>query len=588
MTMAVAGSLVAGWLAVPQPAGAAASRGSPDVISGVAGGGASASLANGVPANSVMLADPVIAVYDSHGNVVFADQNNNVIRVVAESNGTYYGLAMTAGDIYTVVGSGVSGYAGDGACSGGHCSPLTQAQLSGPMGVAVDAAGDIAITDSGNSAVRFVAATTSTHFGINMTAGGIYTVATPDGTLAPIEQDNAAALLSPDGIAFDAQGDLVVADTGNEVIRVIANTTHVAYGQALSPGTIYDIAGNGNQGFSGDGGPGTSAMMSLEPITGVAVDASGNVAFPDADNGEIRMVAASTGSYHGRAVQAGDIYSIAGNGKAAFSGDGNPAASAAFNLPQGVAYDAAGDLYIGDTLNNRIRVVAAAKGVINAKKVTAGDIYSFAGNGSTGAGGNRGPASSAALNSPAGVAVGPAGQVLIDDEGNNVLRQVVPPGPTALRIHPSAGVFTGGQRVVIHGKNLSGVTSVMFGSKAASQIISKSPKKVIAYTPASMPGTVAVRVNTAGGTTAVSAGDFYTYTATPVHKRAAGTKAAKATSTANAPVGVASTSGSSSAGPATGVMPTAAKATTAKHHRGARSHVARKHAGHHHRASRPG
>jgi hypothetical protein len=579
VAMAIAGSLVAGWLAVPPPAEARTSGGGADVISGVAGGGSNPSPASGVPASSVMLADPVIAVYDSHGNVVFADQNNNVVRVVAATNGTFYGVAMTAGDIYTVVGNGIAGYSGDGQCSGGHCTPLTgpQVELSGPMGVAVDGAGDIAITDSGNSAVRFVAATTSTHFGINMTAGGIYTVATPDGTLAPVEQDSAAALLSPDGIAFDAQGDLVVADTGNEVVRVIANTTHVAYGQDLAPGTIFDIAGNGNQGFSGNGGPGTSAMMSLEPITGIAVDASGNVAFPDADNGVIRMVAASTGSYHGRAVQAGDIYDIAGNGKAAFGGDGNAALSAAVNAPQGVAYDATGDLYIGDTLNNRIRIVAAAKGVVNGKKVIAGDIYSFAGNGSTGAGGDGKAATSAALNSPAGVAVGPGGQVLIDDEGNNVLRQVLPPGPMALRIHPSAGIYTGGQKVVIHGKNLSGVTSVMFGSQMATSFISKSAKKVIAYTPASVPGRVAVRVNTGGGTTAVSASDFYTYTATPVHKRADGAKAANLAGAVN---DVASTSGAMTAGPGADVQPSGGQATTATHRRGTRTHVARRHATH--------
>ena len=587
MALGVSGSLVAGWLAFPSSAGAATSGGA-DVIQTAAGGGSNASTASGVAANSVMLADPVIAVYDLHNNVVFADQNNNVIRVVAASNGTFYGIAMTAGDIYSVVGNGISGYSGDGQCSGGHCTSLTgpQVELSGPMGVAVDGAGDIAITDSGNSAVRFVAATTSTHFGINMTAGGIYTVATPDGTLAPVEQDSAAALSSPDGIAFDAQGDLVVADTGNEVIRVIANTTHVAYGQELSPGTIYDIAGNGNQGFSGNGGLGTSAMMSLEPITGIAVDGSGNVAFPDADNGEIRMVAASTGSYQGRAVQAGDIYDIAGNGNAAFGGDGNPALKAALNAPQGVAYDGAGDLYISDTLNNRIRVVAGKKGVISGKKVTAGDIYSFAGNGTTGAGGNGGPATNAALNSPAGVAVGPTGRVLVDDEGNNVLRQIVPPGPTVSRIHPAFGVFSGGRKVVIHGANLTNVSGVMFGSQPAMRFTSKSVKRIIAYTPASVPGRVAVRVITAGGTTAVTGGDVYTYTAAPVRKRAASTKAA---TVANPAIAFASTSGGTTAESATAVQPattTPRTATTATHHRGTRSHVTRKHTGHRHRASR--
>ena len=316
---AAVGSLVTA-MALVAPGAGAATTGGMDVISTVAGGGASASLANGAVATAVTLGSPVMAVYDSHGNVVIADQNNNLIRVVAATTGTFYGVAMTAGHIYTVVGfpdpdNQAGGYAGDGNCPKGKCVSLTGGQvlLSDPNGVAVDAAGDMAITDTGNGAVRFVAATSGMHFGINMTAGGIYTVATADGTITTDpEQANAAALAEPDGIAFDAQGDIVVADTDNNVIRLIPNAAHVAYGQDVQPGFIYDIAGNANYGFTGNGTPGTSAELSLEPLTQIAVDSAGNIAFPDSDNEVIRMVAASNGSYHGRRVVGGDIYTIVG------------------------------------------------------------------------------------------------------------------------------------------------------------------------------------------------------------------------------------------------------------------------------------
>ena len=521
MTIAVAGAVIGGSLLSAAPAGATTAATGLDVISTVAGGGFSTTLTNAQSATGVALGSPVVAVYDSHGNIVIADQDNNVIRVVAGSTGTWYGMAMTAGHIYTLVGNGTDGYSGDGACSKGKCIPLTSVELSDPNGVAVDAAGDMAITDTGNEAVRFVCATTGPHFGINMTAGGIYTVATGDGTFFPVEQANAAALAEPDGVAFDPQGDIIVADTDNDVIRLIPNTARVAYGQDVQPGFIYDIAGNSNYGFTGNGTPGTSAELSLEPLTGIAVDAAGNVAFPDSDNEVIRMVAAGTGSYHGRAVRAGDIYTIAGNSNEGFGGNKKPALSAMIDTPEGVAYDSAGDLFIGDSANNMIRYVPAATGVLDGKPVTAGDIYTYAGNGAMGRSGNGGAAVSAELNNPAGVSVGPNRHVLIVDNGNNLIRQVVPPSPSITALKQTTGATTGNKKVTIVGVNLSGATAVMFGSRHALRFTVSSAKKVVAYTPASTPGAVVVRVVTPAGSTPPTAADVYHYvTAAPKRSRA--------------------------------------------------------------------
>jgi hypothetical protein len=516
-TLTVVCCVVAGWV-LAGSGYAATKRSSQLVITTVAGGGPSPALSDGPSAAQVQLGSPVVAVYDSHGNIVIADQNNNEIRVVAGSDGTWYGQSMVAGHIYTIVGNGTGTYTGDDDCPNGNCIPLTQVTLNNPNGVAVDANGDIAITDTGNSVVRFVAATAGTYFGSFFQAGEINTIAHSDGTLAQ-QTGSAAAMNSPDGIAFDAEGDLIVADTGNDVIRLIANgppgTPHTVYGEQVYPGTIYEIAGNGTMGYTGNGGIGYDAELSLEPLTGVAVDPAGNVAFSDADNEVVRMVAAQSGSYHGMPVTAGDIYTIAGNAVEGYTGDKKPATATELDIPEGVAYDSVGDLFIGDSVNNRIRYVPAVPGVLNGKAVTAGDVYTVAGNGNTGDSGDGGPATSATLNSPAGVATGAAGRLLIADYGNNSIRQVAFPPPSIRAVKPTIGTIDGDRTVHIKGTNLSDATSVMFGSRPALSFRVVSSKRIVATTPPEPAGTVTVRVVTANGTTAWTSGDLYTYSVNP-------------------------------------------------------------------------
>ncbi len=355
----VAGSVVAVSALIGVAPSSAAARGS-DRITTVAGGGATPGIGSGVASLSASLGSPVGGVFDTHGNVVFADQNNNVIRVAAASTGTFWGHAMTAGHTYTVVGNGIDGYVGDGSNR-----PLTTAELSDPNGVAVDGLGDLAITDSGNDAVRFVAAVGGVRYGQQMTRGEIYTIAGggQEGEITPGGSTFSAGLTSPDGVAFDAQGDVIVADTGNNLIRFIPAVARTVFAMAVQPGRIYTIAGNMNYGYTGNGGPGPSAQLQLDTFNGVATDPKGDVVFSDVDNEVVRLVAAASGTSLGRAVKAGDIYTIAGTGpnNEGFKGNKRPATKAWLDTPQGVAIDTAGNLFISDSFNDMIRVVAAAK-----------------------------------------------------------------------------------------------------------------------------------------------------------------------------------------------------------------------------------
>ena len=204
----------------------------------------------------------------------------------------------------------------------------------------------------------------------------------------------AAAMLSqPYGVAVDSAGDVFIADLGNNVVREVVKAT----------GAIITIAGNGTQGYSGDNGPATAARL-YDPA-GVAVDSAGNVFIPELGNNVIREVVKATGV----------ITTFAGNGTYGYSGDNGAAKSAKLASPNGVAVDAAGNLFIADTGNHLVREVIKATGV----------IITVAGNGTNGYTGDNGPATSAALGYPEGVAVDAVGDLFIADAGTDVVREVV-------------------------------------------------------------------------------------------------------------------------------------------------------------------
>ena len=328
-------------------------------ITTVAGGGSGG---DGGPATSASLLGPSGVAVDAAGNLYISDGER--IRKVTPS-----------GIITTAAGNGIRGYSGDGG-------PATSASLRDPWGVAVDAAGNLYVGDTNNDRIRKVSP-----------AGTITTVAGGGGVFGDGGPATGASLNSPYGVAVDAAGNLYIADRNNHRIRKVSPA-----------GVISTVAGNGAYSYSGDGGPATSA--SLHGPHGVAVDAASNLYIADRDNERVRRVSAG-----------GTITTVAGNGAYEFSGDGGPATSASLQGPRGVAGDAAGNLYIADTGNYRIRKVSPS-----------GIITTVAGNGAGGFSGDGGPATSGSLSYPHHLAVDAVGNLYIADIYNNRIRKVSPSG----------------------------------------------------------------------------------------------------------------------------------------------------------------
>ncbi|HEV2374053.1 MAG TPA: hypothetical protein VGS19_18090 [Streptosporangiaceae bacterium] len=391
----------------------------------VAGNGSFGYTGDGGKATAAGLFLPEAVTVDTAGNLVIADTDNSVVRVVAVKSGTFYGQAMTGGDIYTVAGDGSVGSTGDGG-------PAISARLNNPDSAAVDTAGNLVVADAGNNRVRVVAATSGRFYGQVMTGGDIYTVAgdgtqgfSGDGgpaTSAAFHLDGGTATVGG-GITLDSGGNIVVADTGNNRVRVAAARTGTFYGQPMTAGDVYTVAGTGTAGFGGDGGPATKARLSAP--SGVAVDNSGNLLIADLSNYRLRMVATIAGTCYGQQVSTGNIYSVAGNGSpTGFSGDGGLAKASVLDAPQGVAVDGSGNLMISDTGNSRVRAAAAKTATLYGHPVTHGDVSTVAGNGTAGFGGDGGPATAAELSHPHGVAVDTAHNLVIADTYNQRIRVV--------------------------------------------------------------------------------------------------------------------------------------------------------------------
>jgi hypothetical protein len=331
-------------------------------ITTVAGTGTAGFSGDGGPAADARIRAPRTMAPTPGGGFVFVDTGNHRIRRVG-SDGT----------ITTIAGTGTAGYSGDGG-------PATLARLDTPHGITVDAAGNVYVADSPNHRVRRIDP-----------AGTITSVA---GTgLAAYNGDGgpatAAALRYPKGVEIGPDGLLYIADTVNHRVRRIG-----------ADGTITTVAGIGTSGFSGDGGPAVAARF-FRPR---------NVAF--ATDGVMYVV--DEGNHRVRRVDpAGIVTTLAGTGVAASTGDNGPAATASLDLPRDVGVDAAGNVFIVEEGGDRVRRVD-----------TAGVITTFAGTGARGYNGDDRPADTALLRAPRGVAVTPAGQVLIADTGNNRLRLV--------------------------------------------------------------------------------------------------------------------------------------------------------------------
>jgi hypothetical protein len=299
--------------------------------------------------------------------------------VAVDTLGNVYIADSGNGRIRKVSNGAIATIAGGASVSFGDNGPATSAALYQPGGVAVDASGNVYIADTFDNAIRKVSNGVITTFAGNGTFGY-------SGDNGPA---TSAALNEPYGVAVDASGNVYIADTNNTVIRKV------------SGGVITTFAGNGRYGYSGDSGPAASAQL-CAPM-GVAVDTAGNVYIADNNCSVIRK------------VSDGIITTFAGNGTRGYSLDSGPATSTALNSPVAVAVDASGNVYIADAGidNNAIR------------EVSNGWMTTFAGNGTNGYWGDGGPATSAGLFAPTGVAVDPAGNVYISEGGPiNVIRKV--------------------------------------------------------------------------------------------------------------------------------------------------------------------
>ena len=323
---------------------------------------------DGGPATNAPLGELRGIAVDAAGNLFAADASNNVVVKISP-----------AGILTVVAGNGTAGFSGDGG-------PATSAQLNRPWGVAVDATGNVYIAD--NQRIRRVSPT-----GVITTIAGTGAAGfSGDGGLAI-----SATFNKPIGVAVDAAGNVYVADNNNLRIR------------RISPdGTIASVAGNGAAGYSGDGGPATLASLnsSLDYGLGIAVDTAGSLYIADMKNHRIRKV-----------PRGGVITTVAGNGNPGFSGDLGPAVSASLYDPQDVAVDAAGNLYIADNGNKRVRKVSPG-----------GIISTVAGTGAEGFSGDGGPAIKASFYYLRGVAADAAGNVYVTDVLSGRIRRFTPGG----------------------------------------------------------------------------------------------------------------------------------------------------------------
>ncbi len=412
------------------------------IISNAAGNGSQGYIEDGVAAGTTRLNVPEDVAVDGTGNLYIADKENHRIRKVDAATGV----------ISTVAGTGTGGYSGDGDAA-------SLAQLCYPSGVAVDGAGNLYIADTSNHRIRKVDA-----------ASGIITTVAGNGTVAFAGDGldaTTASFAYPNGVAVDGAGNLYIADKNNHRIRKVDAAT----------GTISTVAGAGTGGFNGDGGLATSAWI-WEP-SGITVDDSGNLYVTDKRNQRIRKVDAATGvistvagsgnvTYEGdggagtsakirdpkglaldnlgnlyiadtgnhrirKLDPSGIITTVAGGGA---GGDGGAATAAALRNPAAVAVDAAGNLYIADASNHRVRKVAAATGIIS----------TVAGNGTPAFAGDGGSATAASLNNPQGVAVDGAGNLYIGDYGNQRVRKVDSQGliTTVASVSQPAGLAVDG------------------------------------------------------------------------------------------------------------------------------------------------
>ena len=334
------------------------------IIQTIAGTGDAGYSGDGGPATAATLREPFMCDFDPAGNLVFSEARNHCVRRIDAQTGA----------ITTLVGDGEAGYSGDGG-------PAAQARFNEPYSLTVDSNGDIYIVDRLNAVVRKVDAATGI---ISTVAGTGEPGYGGDGGPGPLAQ-----LREPNDCFLDGRGGLLIADIQDQRIRRVD----------LNTGIINTFAGNGEKVRAGDGLPATQA--SILGARAVCMDGSGNTYIAEREGNGVRKVDAN-----------GIMSTLAGTGERGYTGDGGPASAATWGAPKAIRCDAAGDVIVVDTENHAIRRINAA-----------GIVTTIAG-GHLGGDGDGGPATEAGLERPHGCGIGPDGTLYIADSNNHRVRAV--------------------------------------------------------------------------------------------------------------------------------------------------------------------
>lgn len=350
-------------------------------ITTVAGTGTPGHSGDGGLATAAKLNQPTCVVMDSAGNLYIGDVVTYTVRKVSAVTGV----------ITPYAGTGTPGYSGDGG-------PATSASMYGPSACTLDSSGNLYLADVGNNIIRKITASTGT---ITTIAGnGSGAGSGKGGFSGDGGPATKAELDKPSGVAVDKDGNLFIADSWNQRVREVDAVT----------GIITTIAGNGTYGYSGSGGPATSAMMGNPEQ--LVLDGSGNLYIAEEGANVITKVNLSSGVI---STVAGDGTTGPGNGteNPTIEGDGGLATKARLAQPQGVALDVVGNIFISDSNNQRVREIAASTGIIN---TVVGTTLGYSGDG--------GPSNRAKLHSPEGLLVDGSGSLYIADAYNSVVRKV--------------------------------------------------------------------------------------------------------------------------------------------------------------------
>ncbi len=487
---------------------------------------------SGIPAITATICANSIA-FDKSGNIIVSNGGStDRIMVIAESTGTFYGINMTQGDIYTIAGNGANnGETGDGG-------PALSASLY-PGSITVDNSGNIIFCDASGS-LRLIAESTGTFYGISMVKGNIYLIAGgPQGQDLPINGDvttqgnnllvstqypsmvrqvslngqttnlNASTSGHPDAIAVDnANGNELISYPGSCSVSFYATVAGTYFGMSVSAGGSPTIVNDGpysdtmtypeptSCGYYGGDGTDASSYGNTVTISpgSVAFDSYGNALITDYC--KVRIVANNTGDYYGISMQAGYIYTLAGNGNCGYSGNASPAIDATLGYYPHITVDANGNILLAD--GNTIRVIAASTGTFYNTFMIQGNIYTVAGIQQGGYLGDGGPAISAELWYPQDVIVDTNGNLVISDYNNNRIRVVAESTGTFYGIN-----MTQGNIYTIAGTGKQGFISEGDGSPG---VDANFTPETISFDSA---GNLAVTTNDALRVIAESTGTFY-------------------------------------------------------------------------------